>query len=179
MSRVGKLPIPIPAGVKTSLQGHTLTVTGPKGTLTQTFLSDIGFEIGDTEIVLTRPSEKKDHRAIHGLTRALVNNMVTGVSQGFEKILQIQGVGYRVALQGKTLNLQLGYSHPVTVDPPEGINFTVDGTTTIKVSGIDRQAVGQVAADIRKLRKPEPYKGKGIRYENEKVRRKVGKAGGK
>jgi large subunit ribosomal protein L6 len=179
VSRVGKLPIPIPAGVKTSLDGSTLTVTGPKGSLTQTFLPEVGFEISDSEIVVTRPSDKKDHRAIHGLTRALVSNMVTGVSNGFEKTLQIQGVGYRVALAGKTLNLQLGYSHPVTVDPPEGISFAVDGTTTIKISGIDRQAVGQVAADIRKLRKPEPYKGKGIRYENEKVRRKVGKAGGK
>jgi large subunit ribosomal protein L6 len=179
VSRIGKLPVPIPSGVKAELNGLHLKVTGPKGTLEQDFRPEIQIAMEDGAIVVRRPDEKKPTRALHGLTRALINNMVQGVSQGYERTLLIEGVGYRAALQGKTLNLQLGYSHPVSVDPPDGIAFAVEGTQTIKVSGFDKQLVGQVSADIRKLRKPEPYKGKGIRYSDEKIRRKVGKAGGK
>jgi large subunit ribosomal protein L6 len=156
-----------------------MTVTGPKGTLEQTFNPEVTVAVEGDQVTVTRPSDRPDHRALHGLTRALINNMVVGVTEGYEKVLQIQGVGYRVALQGKSLNLTLGFSHTVNVDPPEGITFAVDGTTTIKVSGIDKQLVGQTAAQIRALRKPEPYKGKGIRYDDEHVRRKVGKAAGK
>jgi large subunit ribosomal protein L6 len=179
VSRIGKAPIDIPAGVKCELKGNHLTVTGAKGVLSQEFSPDMDIQIGETQIVVVRPSERKDHRAVHGLTRALINNMVIGVSQGFQKTLLIQGVGYRVSQQGNQLNMQLGFSHPVTVEPPEGIDFAVDGTQTIRVSGISKQQVGQVAAEIRALRKPEPYKGKGVRYEGERIRRKVGKAGSK
>lgn len=179
VSRIGKLPVPVPAGVKAELDGSRLKVTGPKGTLEREFRPEIEIALEDGAIMVRRPDDKKPTRALHGLTRALINNMVTGVSQGYERTLLIEGVGYRVALQGTTLNLQLGYSHPVSVDPPEGITFAVEGTQTIKVSGFDKQAVGQVSADIRRLRKPEPYKGKGIRYSDERIRRKVGKAGGK
>lgn len=169
----------VPSGVKPEIQGSHLRVKGPKGTLERTFDPAMKITLVDDTLVVERPSDKPEHRALHGLTRALIQNMVTGVTEGFEKVLQVQGVGYRASLQGKTLNLQVGYSHPVTVEPPEGITFVVDGTTTIRVQGIDRELVGQTAADIRKWRKPEPYKGKGIRYENEVVRRKVGKAGSK
>ncbi len=165
--------------MKCELKGCQIKVTGPKGALERELSDKVSVEIRDGEIVVTRPSEDSERRAHHGLTRALINNMVMGVSEGYEKELQIQGVGYRASLQGKTLHLALGYSHPVTVEPPEGIQFAVEGTQTIKVSGFDKELVGQTAADIRKLRKPEPYKGKGIRYANETVRRKVGKSGGK
>jgi large subunit ribosomal protein L6 len=137
----------------------------------------MNINVGDTEIVVSRPSEKKEHRALHGLTRALIQNMVVGVTEGYEKTLLIEGVGYRASIQGKNLNVMLGFSHPVSIEPPAGIEFTVDGQQTIKVSGINKQAVGQAAAQIRALRKPEPYKGKGVRYSDEHVRRKVGKSG--
>ena len=177
MSRIGKLPVPIPQGVQCELDGAHLKVTGPKGVLERTFDENMTIEIHGGEIVVTRPSDKKEHCALHGLTRALINNMILGVTEGYLKTLTIQGVGYRASLQGKNLNLLLGFSHPVSITPPDGITFEIDGQQTIKVSGIDKQQVGQVAANVRALRKPEPYKGKGIRYENEYVRRKVGKAG--
>lgn len=179
MSRVGKQPVPIPSGVKCQLAGRHLKVTGPKGTLERDFDPAMTITIKGDEIMVTRPSDNAEHRAKHGLTRALVNNMVTGVTQGYEKTLQIQGVGYRASLQGKSLNLALGFSHPVLIEPPEGIEFKVEGNQTIRVSGIDKQLVGQVAANVRAWRKPEPYKGKGIRYEGEYVRRKAGKAAAK
>lgn len=171
--------MPVPEGVKCELKNSTLSVSGPKGTLEQTFQPSIGIEIKDGEIVITRKSDERQERAFQGLTRALIANMVTGVSQGYERVLQIEGVGYRASLQGQNLNLLLGYSHPVLVQPPQGITFTVEGQQTIKISGIDKQQVGQVAADVRAFRKPEPYKGKGIRYQGERVRRKVGKSGSK
>ncbi|MCH7908244.1 MAG: 50S ribosomal protein L6 [Candidatus Hydrogenedentes bacterium] len=177
MSRVGKLPVPVPDGVKIDLKDSHLKVTGPKGTLERDFDPCITVHVGEGEILVTRSTDQREHRAKHGLTRALINNMVLGTTQGFEKILEIQGVGYRASMQGKNLNLALGFSHPVTVEPPEGIELTVEGTNVIKVTGIDKQQVGQVAAQIRAWRKPEPYKGKGIRYRNEYVRRKAGKAG--
>ena len=177
MSRVGKAPVPVPDSVKIDLKGSHLKVTGPKGTLERDFDPCITVRVGEGEILVTRSTDQPEHRAKHGLTRALINNMVLGTTQGFEKILEIQGVGYRASMQGKNLNLALGFSHPVTVEPPEGIELTVEGTNVIKVSGIDKQQVGQVAAQIRAWRKPEPYKGKGIRYRNEYVRRKAGKAG--
>ncbi len=177
MSRVGKLPIPIPDGVKVDLSPTHIKVTGPKGTLEEDIHPEVSVAIEENQIVVTRPSDKPEHRSLHGLTRALVNNLVVGVTEGYERVLQIEGVGYRASLQGKSLNLVVGHSHPVVVDPPEGIEFGVEGTQTIKVSGIDKQRVGQVAANIRAWRKPEPYKGKGIRYRGEHIRRKVGKAG--
>jgi large subunit ribosomal protein L6 len=169
--------VAVPAGVKCVLDGTHVKMTGPKGTLEQTFDSNMIIEVTDGEIVVRRPSDKKEHRALHGLTRALLQNMVTGVATGFERKLQINGVGYRASIQGKNLNLVLGFSHPVSIAPPEGITFEVDGQQSVKVSGVDKQQVGQVAANIRALRKPEPYKGKGIKYEEEYIRRKVGKAG--
>jgi len=179
VSRVGKQPVPIPSGVTCELTGSHLKMTGPKGTLACNFHAEITITVNDTEIVVTRPSDMSKHRALHGLTRTLINNMMTGVTQGYEKVLQIEGVGYRASLQGKALNLLLGFSHPVLIDPPEGIEFKVEGTQRVHVCGIDKQLVGQVAADLRAWRKPEPYKGKGIRYENEYVRRKAGKTGAK
>ena len=179
MSRVGKSPVPIPSGVDCALDGSTLKVKGPKGELSQTFRAEVGLEIADGEIRITRTSDRKQDRALHGLTRALVSNMVTGVSTGFQRTLLIEGVGYRANMQGEALNLILGYSHPVVMDPPAGVAFTVEGTQTIKVSGIDKQLVGQVASNVRAVRKPEPYKGKGVRYSDERIRRKVGKSGGK
>lgn len=179
MSRIGKLPVPIPDGVKCELEGNTLTVTGPKGTLKRTFHPDMTITIEDKKIIVKRPSDKKLHKALHGLTRVLINNMIIGVTQGYQKTLLIEGVGYRASLQGKNLKLALGFSHDVTVEPPPGITFVVDNPQTIKVIGIDKELVGQVSANIRALRKPEPYKGKGIRYENERIRRKETKAGGK
>ncbi len=179
MSRIGRLPVPIPDKVKVELSKDSVKVTGPKGTLEQEIPDNVSVEMSDGEVLVTRPTDLPAHRALHGLMRALIANMITGVTNGFERVLEIQGVGYRASMQGKNLNLALGYSHPVTIEPPDGITFAVDGTTTIKVSGIDKQHVGQVAANIRKWRKPEPYKGKGIRYQGEYVRRKVGKAGAK
>ncbi len=179
MSRIGKLPVAIPSGVKCELSGSHLKVTGPKGTLERDLDPEIAVNVADSEVLVARPTDRPKHRALHGLTRALIQNMVVGVTQGYEKVLLITGVGYRASLQGKTLNLTVGYSHPVAMEPPDGITFTVDNPTTIRVAGIDKEAVGQVAADVRAIRKPEPYKGKGIRYENEQIRRKVGKAGAK
>lgn len=179
MSRVGRLPVAIPDKVKAELSNGVLKVTGPKGSLEQAIHDDVEVKIADGEITVARPTDKPEHRALHGLTRALIQNMVTGVTEGFTRALEIQGVGYRASMQGKTLNLALGYSHPVMVEPPEGIEFAVEGTNLIKVSGIDKQQVGQIAANVRAWRKPEPYKGKGIRYQGEYVRRKVGKAGSK
>ncbi len=179
MSRIGKLPVPVPEGVKCELQGNTLTVTGPKGTLQRTFHPEVIINIEDKQIVVQRPSDKREHKALHGLTRVLVNNMIIGVTKGYQKTLLIEGVGYRASLQGKNLNLTLGFSHPVSMEPPPGITFAVDNPQTIKVIGIDKELVGQVAANIRALRKPEPYKGKGIRYDYERIRRKESKASGK
>lgn len=169
----------IPAGVSVELAGRKIRVKGPKGALERDLHPAMSVEQAENALLVKRPSEAQEHRALHGLTRALVQNMVTGVTNGFERTLQIEGVGYRVSLQGKSLNLALGYSHPVVVEPPEGITFAVEGAQTIRVSGIDKELVGQTAADIRAWRKPEPYGGKGVRYANEKVRRKVGKSGSK
>lgn len=179
MSRIGKLPVALPAGVKAELKGTTLKVTGPKGTLEQTFRPEVNIALEGQEIAVTRPNEIKEVRAFHGLTRALIQGMVDGVSQGFERVLQIEGVGYRAAMQGKNLSLSVGHSHPVVIPPPAGVTFAVDGQQTIKISGIDKQLVGQVAANVRRIRPPEPYKGKGIRHAGEHIRRKEGKSGGK
>ncbi|MFP4500009.1 MAG: 50S ribosomal protein L6 [Candidatus Hydrogenedentota bacterium] len=179
MSRIGRYPVTLPTGVKCELKGVRLTVTGPKGALEQDFSPRMTIKVAGDTVTVVRPTDDKQDRATHGLTRALINNMVVGVSEGFTKTLQIEGVGYRASMQGNKLNLAIGYSHPVILDPPEGISFELDGTQTVKISGIDKQQVGQVAADIRALRKPEPYKGKGVRYADEYVRRKVGKAGAK
>jgi len=179
MSRIGRAPVAIPNGVKVDITGNIIKVTGPKGALEQDFDPAMTVKIVDGEVTVDRPNDKPATRAKHGLVRALVRNMVLGVTEGFEKTLEIQGVGYRAAMEGKNLTLSLGYSHPVKIVPPSGIKFEVDGTTTIKISGIDKQQVGQAAADVRSWKKPEPYKGKGIRYQGEYVRRKVGKAGTK
>ena len=179
MSRVGRMPIEIPAGVTVSQNENTLTVKGAKGELTRTFHPDINIAVEENVITVTRPSDGKEHRSLHGLTRALVANMVTGVHEGFTKTLEINGVGYRAAKQGNKLALTLGFSHPVEMEPPAGITIDVPAPNKIVVSGADKEVVGAVAADIRKWRKPEPYKGKGIRYEGEVVRRKAGKAGAK
>jgi large subunit ribosomal protein L6 len=177
MSRVGKNPIPLPKGVDVRVEGTRVTVKGPKGELSRDIDPDMKIEQEDGRLVVSRPSDISRHRAMHGLTRALIANMVTGVSDGFAKTLEMQGVGYRAQMQGKSLQLAIGYSHPVDVSPPDGIEFEVDGTSKIIVRGINKQQVGQVAADVRKIRPPEPYKGKGIRYAGEYVRRKAGKAG--
>ena len=179
MSRIGKMPVAIPSGVKCELKGSHLKVTGPKGALERTLNAEMKVTVDDASVTVIRPSDEPEHRAMHGLTRALIQNMVTGVTNGYARVLVINGVGYRAAMQGKDLSLSVGYSHPVSVTPPDGIAFSVEGTQTIKVEGIDKQLVGQVAANVRAWRKPEPYKGKGIRYENEQIRRKVGKAGAK
>ena len=179
MSRIGRMPIDIPAGVTVDLKEHTLTVEGPKGKLAREFNPAMNIEIDGNVITVTRPNDEPQNRALHGLTRALVANMVTGVSEGFKKTLEIQGVGYRAALQGEKLVLTLGYSHPVEVVAPKGITIEVPSATKIIVSGESKEVVGEVAANIRKWRQPEPYKGKGIRYEGEVVRRKAGKAGAK
>ncbi len=179
MSRIGKLPIPVPSGVEVNLDSSVVTVKGPKGTLSHTVAAPITVQKDDEgQIAVARPDDERQSRSLHGLTRTLIANMVTGVTDGYEKKLEIVGVGYRVLSKGPTqLEFQIGYSHPVVFDAPEGITFTVEGPTRFGVSGIDKQLVGEVAANIRKLRKPEPYKGKGIRYAGEQVRRKVGKAG--
>lgn len=179
MSRIGRMPIDIPAGVTVDLKGHTITVKGPKGELTHEMHKDMQIAVEENVITVTRPSDDKNHRSLHGLTRALINNMVEGVSKGFSKTLEIQGVGYRAVQKGKDLTLTLGFSHPVEIKAPEGIEFELPSANKIIVKGADKQVVGAVAADIRKWRKPEPYKGKGIRYEGEHVRRKAGKAGAK
>jgi large subunit ribosomal protein L6 len=175
MSRIGRKPIPIPSGVEVQIASGGVTVKGPKGTLSERISPDITVAQEDGTLVVTRPTDRNDHRALHGLTRSLVANMVTGVTDGFEKRLEIQGVGYRAALRGSDLELQLGYSHPVSVKAPDGIAFEVPQPTQVIVRGISKQQVGEVAAQIRKWRPPEPYKGKGIRYANEYVVRKVGK----
>ncbi len=177
MSRIGKAPITVPSGVKVQINENTVTVTGPKGTLTQTLHPDLKVALEDGKLVVERPSDEKQHKSLHGLSRTLVANMVTGVTQGFTKNLEINGVGYRVAKVGTNLVFQVGYSHPVEFDPPAGISFAVEGTTKLSVTGIDKYVVGQVAAQIRGIRKPEPYKGKGIKYANEVIRKKAGKAG--
>ncbi len=176
MSRVGKMPIAIPSGVDVKIDGDTVTVKGPKGELTQSFSDLVKIEQIENELVVTRDSDDADARSLHGLTRALVHNMVVGVTEGYSKKLVLVGVGYRAQVKNGGLELSLGYSHPVIVDAIEGITFDCPSVTEIIVSGIDKQKVGQVAADVRKWRPPEPYKGKGIRYENEQIRRKLGKA---
>jgi large subunit ribosomal protein L6 len=179
MSRIGKLPIPVPSGVDVTVDERLVTVKGPKGTLSHTVVAPITVNRAeDGTIEVKRPDDERESRSRHGLTRTLIANMVTGVTEGYEKKLEIVGVGYRVLSKGPTqLEFQLGYSHPITFNAPEGITFTVDGPTKLGIQGIDKQLVGEVAANIRKLRKPEPYKGKGVRYAGEQIRRKVGKAG--
>jgi large subunit ribosomal protein L6 len=176
VSRIGKQPIPVPSGVEVKIDGNTITVKGPKGELTQTFTDVLTITQEDGVLLVTRPDESRTARSLHGLTRTLLANMVQGVSEGFFKNLEIVGVGYRAAMKGTDIELQLGFSHPVVVVAEPGITFEVPAPTKITVRGIDKQRVGQVAADIRKWRKPEPYKGKGVRYEGEQVRRKLGKA---
>ena len=178
MSRIGKLHVTVPSGVDIAIEGRAVTVKGPKGTLSHTVVEPLTVERGEAgELVVNRPDDERSSKSLHGLTRTLVANMVTGVTEGYEKRLEIVGVGYRVTAKGKDLEFAVGYSHPVLVTPPDGISFAVESPTKFSVSGIDKQQVGQVAANIRKIRKPEPYKGKGIRYAGEHVRRKVGKAG--
>jgi large subunit ribosomal protein L6 len=179
MSRIGKLPITVPSGVDVSVDDRQVTVKGPKGTLSHTVAAPITVARGeDGSVEVARPNDERLSKSLHGLTRTLIANMVTGVTEGYEKRLEITGVGYRVLSKGPTqLEFQLGYSHPITFNAPDGITFTVDGPTRLAVQGIDKQLVGEVAANIRKLRKPEPYKGKGVRYAGEQIRRKVGKAG--
>jgi large subunit ribosomal protein L6 len=179
MSRIGRAPINVPAGVEVSVDtaNYVITVKGPKGTLTQNYHSRMNVTVEGNVVTVARPSDEKEDRALHGLTRTLINNMVVGVTQGYSKKLEVNGVGYRVALQGKALNLTLGYSHPVIMDAPEGITFETPDANTIIIKGIDKQLVGQVAAVVRSKRAPEPYKGKGIKYEGEKIRRKSGKTG--
>jgi large subunit ribosomal protein L6 len=179
MSRIGKRPIPIPAKVTVTLSGQTVTIKGPKGELTRTLPSGVTIIQEAETLVVARVDESRIARERHGLCRTLVANMVEGVSNGFERKLEIQGVGYRAAVQGKNLNLAMGYSHPVNIEPPSGIAFAVEGNTNVTVSGIDKELVGNTAAKVRAVRPPEPYKGKGIRYQGEVVRRKVGKTGGK
>jgi large subunit ribosomal protein L6 len=177
MSRIGNKPISVPSGVTINVEGQHVKVKGPKGELEQTFRPEIKIEQQDGQIVVTRPSESSLHRSLHGLTRTLIANMVTGVTDGFSRNLEISGVGYRVAKDGQALVFSLGFSHPVRIEPPAGVTFTVDTPTRFSVNGIDKQVVGEQAAQIRKLREPEPYKGKGIMYAGERIRRKAGKAG--
>ena len=177
MSRIGKAPISVPGGVEVSIAGSEVTVKGPKGTLSRTFADQISFVLDDGVITVARSDEERQSKALHGLSRALLANMVEGVSAGFTRELQTVGVGYRASLQGNTLELLVGFSHPVRIDAPDGIEFEVPDPTRIIVRGIDKQRVGQIAADIRAVRPPEPYKGKGIKYAEENVRRKAGKAG--
>ncbi len=178
MSRIGRLPIPVPGGVDVTIDGQTLSVKGPKGTLSHTVASPITVERGeDGTLQVQRPNDERESRALHGLSRTLIANMITGVTEGYTKTLEIVGVGYRVQARGADLEFALGYSHPVPVRAPEGITFTVESPTRLRVAGIDKQLVGQVAANIRGLRRPDPYKGKGVRYQGEVVKRKVGKTG--
>jgi len=175
MSRVGRKPIPVPQGVTVTIDGSSVTVKGPKGQMVETFPEEITIAMEDGQIVVTRPSDHRHHRSLHGLTRALIANMVTGVTKGFRRVLEIVGVGYKAELMGRRLNLVVGYSHPILITPPDGIIFQVESPTRFAVEGISKQLVGEVAATIRGYRPPEPYKGKGIRYEHEHIRRKAGK----
>ena len=177
MSRIGRTPVAIPNGVDVTIKGREVTVTGPRGTLSMEVAAPIDVSQENGTITVTRPNDEGEIRALHGLSRSLIANMVTGVTDGFSKTLEIVGVGYRVQARGKDLEFSLGFSHPVTITPPEGISFRVEAPTRFVVEGIDKQMVGEVAAQIRKLRKPDPYKGKGVRYQGEQIRRKVGKAG--
>ena len=177
MSRIGKAPINVPSGVDIKVDGQTVTVKGPKGELTQVLPDPISVTIEEGTLTVNRPDDHRDNRSLHGLSRSLVNNMVVGVTEGYKQDMEIFGVGYRVVAKGKDLEFALGYSHPVPVTAPDGIAFAVDGATKFSISGIDKQQVGQVAANIKRLRKHDPYKGKGIRYAGEQVRRKVGKTG--
>ncbi|MDQ0642527.1 50S ribosomal protein L6 [Microbacterium murale] len=177
MSRIGRLPISIPSDVTISVDGRAVAVKGPKGELTLKVASPIEVAIEDNQVVVSRPDDERESRSLHGLTRTLINNNIIGVTQGYTKGLEVVGTGYRVQQKGSSVEFALGFSHPVLVDPPAGITFTVEGNNKVTVSGIDKQAVGEAAANIRKIRKPEPYKGKGVRYAGEIVRRKAGKSG--
>jgi large subunit ribosomal protein L6 len=177
MSRIGRLPITIPAGVEVKLEGREVSVKGPKGELSRTLAEGITVAQEDGTLTVSRPNDERESRSLHGLTRTLINNMIIGVTEGYSKKLEIVGTGYRVLAKGSDLEFALGYSHPVPVKAPEGITFQVETATKLAVSGIDKQQVGEVAANIRKLRRPDPYKGKGVRYEGEQIRRKAGKAG--
>ncbi|MBO1755443.1 50S ribosomal protein L6 [Allobranchiibius sp. CTAmp26] len=177
MSRIGRLPVPVPAGVDVSIDGRTVNVKGPKGQLDLTLPEPITVAQDDGVLQVSRPNDERESRARHGLTRSLINNMVVGVTEGYTKKLEIHGTGYRVVAKGSNLEFALGYSHSITVTAPEGISFAVENPTRFSVTGIDKQLVGEVSANIRKLRKPDPYKAKGVRYEGERIRRKVGKAG--
>jgi len=177
MSRIGRLPIDVPSGVDITIDGSAVTVKGPKGELKLTVASPIEVKLEDGQVLVTRPDDERASRSLHGLTRTLISNQIVGVTEGYSKGLEVVGTGYRVAAKGESLEFALGFSHSITVDPPAGISFAVEGNTKVTVLGIDKQAVGEVAANIRKLRKPEPYKGKGVRYAGEVVRRKAGKSG--
>ncbi|WP_382303760.1 50S ribosomal protein L6 [Herbiconiux sp. UC225_62] len=177
MSRIGRLPIDIPAGVTVTIDGQDVAVKGPKGELALTIKAPIAASVEENQILVTRPDDERESRSLHGLTRTLIANQIIGVTTGYSKSLEVVGTGYRVAAKGSGVEFALGYSHPISVEPPAGITFTVEGNNKLTVNGIDKQAVGEVAANIRKLRKPEPYKGKGVRYAGEVVRRKAGKSG--
>ena len=177
MSRIGRLPISVPSNVDVTIDGRNVTVKGPKGSLSRVLHPDMTLSREDGSLVVTRPTEQKTHKQLHGLTRTLVNNMVVGVTDGYRKGLEITGVGYRAQLVGQKLQLSLGYSHPIEIDPPAGIAFEVENPTRLAVTGIDKELVGHVAARVRQMRKPEPYKGKGVRYTGEVIRRKAGKSG--
>ena len=177
MSRIGRLPIPVPAGVEVKINGSSVEVKGPKGTLSHVVAAPITVALEDGNVVVTRPDDERVSRSLHGLTRTLIANNIEGVTTGFTKGLEIVGTGYRVTAKGSDLEFALGYSHPIVIQPPAGISFAVEGNTKITVSGINKQAVGEMAANLRKLRKPEPYKGKGVRYAGEVIRRKAGKSG--
>jgi large subunit ribosomal protein L6 len=177
MSRIGRLPIPVPSTVDVTIEGRKLTVKGPRGTLSRELHPDMTVSREEDRLIVSRPTEQKTHKQLHGLTRTLVNNMVVGVTDGYRKGLEITGVGYRAAKVGEKLQLNLGYSHPIEIDPPSGISFELENPTRLAVVGIDKELVGQIAAKVRETRKPEPYKGKGVKYAGEKIRRKAGKAG--
>jgi large subunit ribosomal protein L6 len=179
MSRIGKKPVAVPKGITLELQGQTVSVKGPKGELRRTLHADMQLAMADGTFTVARPSEEKKHKALHGLTRTLVANMVEGVSKGFVKTLELQGVGYKAEAKPYGVNLIVGFSHPVKYEAPKGIKISVEGNTVVKIEGVDKEAVGQVAAELRSVRPPEPYKGKGIRYQGEQVRRKAGKTGAK